>query len=232
MNRMDADGERMDVSPSECMEEGQGAHSSLFPSECGLWSIGSAEMEEVMASKPGDKFESEMFTANGLKWTIKLYPNGVNEGDAGNVDLGIYLVSISPNIGKLWVQYRMFLQETGTMREDTVGFARRGRGYLFVTSLKLDELQSLKLKTMNLSAEITMIDVYDDKGNAMKPADYGWMHSQSLHANRVKPTEYEWKPDALKIQKIKSAERGDVFFSDFFRLIPSEICSFFVLQTL
>eukprot|EP01083_Nonionella_stella_P106065 305548_1 len=183
-----------------------------LPSGCGSWTAADHELHLIKNSKNGEKFESDIFIANGLKWCLRMYPNGAGPNDEGRVDLGIYLVTLSPNISKLWIQYKILLHETGTYREDTVGFARRAMGYLFITQLSFPQIQ--KLDMLSFNAEIIIFDVYNQKGNVI--TNYRDMHNISL-GNMVN-AQYKWTPDMNTIKSIKESQPAAMFLSDFFVL--------------
>ena len=194
--------------------DSQNINSALLPSGCGSWIVDDKLlMDSIKRCKNGERFESELFMANGFKWCLKMYPNGTGINDKGRVDLGIYLVTMSPNISKLWMQYRILLHETGTFREDTVGFARRAMGYLFMTTLSFDEL--CKLDKLTFTTEIMIFDVYNEKGGIIQIDEYQKMHNPLLE-NIINTATYQWNIDKKTILKIKECKPGDMVLSEFF----------------
>ena len=63
------------------------------------------------AAATGVEFKSPFFSLHGLKWALRIFPNGSVKSKQGNVNLFIWLRSLPPRFSKVAVNLTLSLKE-------------------------------------------------------------------------------------------------------------------------
>ena len=69
-------------------------------------------IDKILNAKNKQKFTSDKFKIGELEFCLELYPNGFDENSVGLVDLFLKLLNIPTEWAEVWVNYRLFCNET------------------------------------------------------------------------------------------------------------------------
>ena len=78
------------------------------------WQIKNTDplIDKILNAKNKQKFTSDKFKIGELEFCLELYPNGFDENSVGLVDLFLKLLNIPSEWAEVWVNYRLFCNET------------------------------------------------------------------------------------------------------------------------
>eukprot|EP01083_Nonionella_stella_P057459 150831_1 len=177
-----------------------------------IWKIEGNELDDVKNALNGVKFESNLFELCGLLWVIQVYPNGDTMDDMGNGDTLIQLASLSPQLTKLCIYYKVSLLELGVSKNSTIGLTHSRMKCWTENMWKLADIMGLESVTFEL--EIGILDVfYAEKSDAMTMPK---MNINEINNRKTYRKSFEWK--ALGVKQVKEWKECVSLKSEYYRL--------------
>eukprot|EP01083_Nonionella_stella_P011349 32260_1 len=122
------------------------------------------KQEDIRCAVNGECFDSNVFDLCGAQWILRLYPNGREKDQKGEVKLSLHLKQFPSTVESMSVHFQFEIDETQTIY---FNFANFRKGYVSkgwrTSYLKTRELNDIEQLTIKV--EITVIDRYDATGH-------------------------------------------------------------------
>eukprot|EP01084_Bolivina_argentea_P263092 445177_1 len=177
------------------------------------------QMRDICDVKCGEIFDSKICNIGDLKWCLQIYPNGDAQDTKGFVQFCIRLISLSPKITKLSVNYNTQLLETNAVYNDTIVFTfdDDGRRALWTDkSSKTDTIKYFKCLTFKLDLKI--FNIYKSDGTIIPQHELKTKYFDAANYTHCTDS-FQWIINDIEtVSSIKNAHVGDRFYSEFFRL--------------
>eukprot|EP01084_Bolivina_argentea_P095100 170972_1 len=124
-----------------------------------LWKIKDQSLiNQIFSAKNGEKFESEIFQAAKLNWTIEIYPAGDKPQHIGYFVIYIRLISLPSHIENITFcrTFRVLECMVSTSWSDTIS---NGEHQEWTKKLPLSDLKNMKLKQISVLVELNVFRV-------------------------------------------------------------------------
>ena len=134
-----------------------------------LWNINDdAVIEEIMKCPNGKHFDSPIFRLKGLKWFIKIFPNGDEIDDLGNFDACLHLISLPKEIIRINIWYKITILElnhgSGFSKTNVAKLSPQQMQWWHVDMFKYQDIINADLTVnnqLNIKLEIAVLDAFD-----------------------------------------------------------------------
>jgi len=136
-----------------------------YPQESHTWIIkDKATIKRLHKAIPSDAVDSIIFEMHGMKWFLRLRPNGLSHRQhLGNVFLILYCTGLPPHRSSINFRYKLCLTETNTIYKQSATFKADYMNISWDLGV-LKTSQITKLKQFSLSVTIELLAIYDGKG--------------------------------------------------------------------
>ena len=117
-----------------------------------IWKIDDKlRINNILNSCNGQLFESILFTMNKLKWQIRLYPNGNQQGNRGSVKVFLKLIELPTNFDRIMLSFSLLCDKGMSCHTDMRIYNKSGQGSGWLdNTLSLQEWRSMNINSVSL----------------------------------------------------------------------------------
>ena len=177
------------------------------------WKIEDPEMvHKMLTADNGQSFESPSFMMSRLKWKLKVYPNGVDEGKLGYLIIQLHLLSLPVEVEQIQI-CRTFTVEEDMSSSLWVDVLSQNGYDFWGKKCSLNELVRLNPQTLTIVAEIQINKMMLKMGSQLNRYRYPTNSADNvmirylMETTKSNPRDIEFVLSGEALELMKSADR-------------------------
>eukprot|EP01083_Nonionella_stella_P022816 63076_1 len=197
-----------------------------YPLHTWTWDITDQNLlSRLVVGNNMDKYESNLFEIDGLRWYLKLYPNGYNRKTHGYVQLFVTLACLPLHVKNVLAIIRLSCHQTLTSYTFFADISKKHKTWGWHRNFSVHELHSLfllnqcnrltfecEIKVLNITAEVKNRKWHTGITYAYNTPSIQINNANILH-NRY---EHSWQIDRSLMEMFRKSENGKMYESKIF----------------